>query len=310
MKEWSDLEHRLWAELKNARLEEAPLLVGLSGGVDSVALLRALSRVRPRGLTACYVHHGTGAHQTYRDRAQGFCRDLCQSFGVAFFTEKWNGPELKGEEALRDYRYQVLRETQAKTGAKALVLAHHSEDLLETRLLRLLRGTGPQGLVAMEVFSEGLFRPWLKHSKKELQQYLDEAQVVVCQDPSNRELEPLRNWLRQDWLPQLESRHSGAVAAFARSLDRIVEALAETTWPEGLFQERALSRTLYWSLSDSRQKQALAELLRLGKMSFFTHSQLEEVRKRLDNSQKEFIFKIGRLEWHINAEQIRVQESE
>lgn len=310
-----DLEHHLWAELKNAQWLEQPMFVGLSGGVDSVALLAALVRVKKTKLTACYVHHGEGP--AYRDQAEVFCRQLCQQLGVTFFTRKHLGPALKNEEELRDFRRSVFAELITQIAASpdetvVTALAHHREDLLETRLLRLLRGTGPQGLTAMSPAKDQIFRPWLSKSKADLRLYLDQRGLTSCEDPSNQELEPLRNWLRQTWLPQLEQRQTGSVQSLARSLERIVEALAPASWPESLFQNEAghevLSRAVFLSLTRSEQMRALAELLQRKKQNF-THSQLEEVLKRLDKPEKEFIFTVGRVHWLINAQQIQVQDS-
>lgn len=310
MNDWLDLEHQLWRELKEHEILEKRFLVGLSGGVDSLALLRALHRVKRSQVEACYVHHGQGRNTAYRDSAAEFCRAFCESHNIPFHLQKHEGGELRSEAELRDFRHTALAKVREKTNSDFLALAHHREDLLETRLLRLIRGTGGQGLMAMRVIQNEIFRPFLKISKNDLQDYLKTLSLEAFEDPSNEDLHPMRNWLRQEWLVALENRQSGAVNALGRSLDVLAESLEESLLPEGLFKEDFISRPHYLALSKSQQKQALAWYLLSHKVQNFSQSHLEEVQKRLDISQKGFTFKVGGMDWVINAQQIRVQKPE
>lgn len=307
MNDWRDLEHKLWNELKEHELQEQKILVGFSGGVDSLALLQALSRVKKTNVEACYVHHGVGVHGAYRDQAAEFCRAFCETNKIPFHLQKHAGSELHSEAELRDFRHRALEDTRTKTKSGLLALAHHREDLLETRLLRLIRGTGSQGLTAMRILQAEKFRPFLKISKNDLQDYLNTFSLNAFEDPSNADLHPMRNWIRQEWLVALENRQKGAVSCLGRSLEILAETLEEQVLPEGIFTEGAVSRAIYLSLSKSQQKQALASYLLSQKVRNFSQSHLEEVQKRLDISQKGFTFKVSGMDWVINAQQIRVQ---
>ncbi|HEY8269894.1 MAG TPA: tRNA lysidine(34) synthetase TilS [Pseudobdellovibrionaceae bacterium] len=310
MNDWLDLEHHLWKELKEHSLLQRKILVGFSGGDDSLSLLWALYRVKKTGMEACYIHHGPGENEKYRDQAEIFCRRFCEERGIPFYTQKNTGLALHSEAELRDFRHSALAAIRLQTNADLLALAHHREDLLETRLLRLIRGTGPQGLSSMRVLQGELFRPFLKISKKDLQEYLKKFSLEAFQDPSNGDFHPLRNWLRHSWLFDLESRQQGAVNSLGRSLEALVEALEENSLPPELFKENYLLRSYYLSLSKTQQKQALASyLLRQGQQNF-SQSHLEEIQKRLDNSQKELMFRVGGIDWVINAQQIMVRKSE
>lgn len=309
MNNWLDLEHHLWKELKERNLQSEQLLVGFSGGVDSLALLWACHRVKKTGLVAGYIHHGPGENAPYRDFAETFCKDFCRQHQIPFYSLKHSGKELTSEEALRDFRHTSLEELRKQTNAHWIALAHHREDLLETRLLRLIRGTGPQGLVSMQSVQGVLFRPFLRVSKKDLQIYLEKSSLTALEDPSNRDLHPFRNWLRQEWLVALEKKQKGAVHSLARSLEILAEAQEDDAFPEGLFEKQGISRGHYLALSKAQQQRVLAHyLLRMGQRNF-SQSHLEEIQKRLDISQKVFIFKVGGIEWVINAEQIRVQKA-
>jgi len=310
LNDWLDLEHQLWKEMKEHELLERKILVGFSGGVDSLALLRALHRVRRSGIEACYIHHGPGQNQVYRDAAAEFCRAFCKTHGIPFHVEKHQGAELISEAELRDFRHSSLQKVRAKTKSDLLALAHHREDLLETRLLRLIRGTGGQGLVAMRTLQNELFRPFLKISKNDLQEYLNALSLKAFEDPSNGDLHPMRNWIRQEWLVALENRQQGAVNSLGRSLEILSEMLEESALPEGVLQADFISRAHYLSLSKAQQKQALASYLLSQNVKNFSQSHLEEVQKRLDISQKDLIFRVSGMDWVINAQQIRVQKIE
>lgn len=310
LNDWLYLEHHLWKEIKSHGLLDKKILVGFSGGVDSLALLWGLRRVKKNGIEACYVHHGEGGNSAYRDAAEVFCRNFCDEHEIPFHLKKNTGLVLNSEAELRDFRHKSLEEVRQQTTAVLLALAHHREDLLETRLLRLIRGTGPQGLMAMRVLQGALFRPFLKISKKDLQEYLGSFSLKAHEDPSNQDLHPMRNWLRQEWLVALEKRQAGAVNSLGRSLENLVDSLDENSLSEDLFTENSLSHPHYLALSKTQQKQALAQYLLLRGVQDFSQSQLEEIQKRLDISQKELTFKVGGIDWVVNAQQIRVQNSE
>lgn len=310
MNDWLDLEHHLWRELQEQRLLPQKLLVGFSGGADSLALLWALHRVKKTGLAAAYIHHGPGGNTSYRDQAEQFCRDFCERHQIPFFVQKYEGASLSSEAELREFRHRSLEHLRKQTGSDLLALAHHREDLLETRILRLIRGTGPQGLVAMRVLQGTFFRPFLKISKKDLLVYLEKYALSALEDPSNQDLHPLRNWLRQDWLRALEERQEGALNSLGRSLEALAEMGAVEELPEGLVIDQGLSRSHFLAASSSQQKRALARLLLQEGVRNFSQAHLEEIQKRLDNSQKDFTFRVGGVEWVVNAQQIRVQKAE
>ncbi|MBC7371005.1 MAG: tRNA lysidine(34) synthetase TilS, partial [Bdellovibrionaceae bacterium] len=305
LNDWVDLEHRLWQELKDKNLHGKKFLVALSGGVDSLALLLSLQRVLKTNVEACFIHHGPGANVLYRDQAQKFCADLCARFSLPFHERKNSGEMLNSEADMRDFRHLRLEEVRVETGCDFIAFGHHREDLLESRLLRLIRGTGLQGLIAMTELDRTLFRPFLKISKKNLQEYLERAGESGFEDPSNADLEPLRNWLRQSWLVDLEKRQPGALQSLARSLELLVDAPKQEDHFKGFFIANELSRSKFLSLTKTQQKQLLAKWLLSLKVKDFTQAQLEEVTKRLDNSQKEFTFRVAGLTWSVNAQQIR-----
>ncbi len=305
-----DLDHRVWKLLKRHELSEKKVLVALSGGVDSVVLLVTLLKtLGAKNLIAFHYHHGAGSNLAYRNQAVVFCQNLCADLGVPLHISKAEG-EASSEAELRDLRYAEINRLKKEQNIEVVALGHHRDDLLETRMLRLIRGTGGQGLAAMHEWDGNLFRPFLEISKEELRKYAAEEDLKFVEDPSNEDLDPMRNWLRQEWLPSLENRSPGALGALSRSLETLVselEAADDLLQHNEDYKLSGLQRSFYLTLGLTEQRRLLAQyLFALGKRNF-SQSHLEEVQKRLDKSQKVITFQVGGLNWEINAEQIKVQ---
>ncbi len=309
-----DLDHQVWKNIKAESLQDQKIIVALSGGIDSVALLVTLKKVHKK-LAAAYFHHGESEikeQNDYREKAAQFCQRLCKKLNIEFHLVK-SSQFLKSEADMREQRYQGLIKLLKSENANVLALAHHRDDLLETRMLRLIRGTGGQGLGAMSLFKAPYFRPFLENSKKELKAYLAAEKIRYLKDPSNESTDPLRNWLREEWFKDLEKRQKGSLKSLARSLETLAnEVSAVPTWDllaqnEEYELSQGLSRLFYLSLTLMNQKKLLAQyLLSLGKRDF-TQSHLEEICKRLDNLQKVITFRVARMDWKVNAEQIKVE---
>ena len=202
--------------------EDAPLLVGLSGGLDSSVLLHALSR-NPRllgqGLRAVHVHHGLHADA---DRWAEHCSELCKRQGIALVTTRVEVQRDTGdglEAAARKARYAAF-EQQMEAG-EVLVTAHHRDDQAETFLLRALRGSGPDGLAAMRAmrpFAKGRhWRPLLQLPRSQLLDYAHAHGLAWQEDPSNLDTHHDRNFLRQQVMPLLRERWPLADLALLRS---------------------------------------------------------------------------------------------
>ena len=200
----------------------AALLVGLSGGLDSTALLHALARDEQSlacGLRAVHVHHGL--HAAADDWA-AHCKVLCDTLGVdlqvvAVDVDRNGGEGL--EAAARKARYSAFGRMLGE--GELLVTAHHRDDQAETFLLRALRGSGPDGLAAMRPrrkFAAGWhWRPLLDTPRSDLLAYARQHGLAWLDDPGNEDLRHNRNFLRQRILPLLRERWPQVDAAFSRS---------------------------------------------------------------------------------------------
>ncbi len=202
------------------------ILLGLSGGADSVALTHALRTVAHSlgfRLTAAHLNHRLRG--TESDRDERFVRDMCCRLELELVVERANGlgldtPNL--EERARELRHSFLNGTADRLGASHIALAHHADDQAETVLMRLLRGAGMAGLGAMAEAGPGrLLRPLLGVSRAALLAYLEAISARFVTDSTNLSTMPLRNRVRNELLPILEREYAPGLR------DRLAELSSE-----------------------------------------------------------------------------------
>ncbi|MEW6281134.1 MAG: tRNA lysidine(34) synthetase TilS, partial [Candidatus Eremiobacterota bacterium] len=225
------------------------VLVGVSGGPDSSALLLALVAARaelPLDLTAVYIDHGVRPPEE-TDADLRFVRSLAEQVGVPLLTER-AFPASSSEEALRQARYAALLTAARRSGALIVALGHTMDDQAETVLMRLIRGAGLQGLGAMAPRAPWPFpasppgpdivRPLLSVRRAETEAYMQAHCLQPRRDPTNDDRRYLRNRIRQDLVPLLERENPRVVAAMAnaastiREAAQLIETEKERAWPE------------------------------------------------------------------------------
>lgn len=314
--------------LKCHDLMQASLFVAVSGGRDSVALMHMmwlLWKKHSFEMFFCHVHHGESqkpseASEQENYRREAFChvRDLAEFWKVPFLSNATIGDDSRlefissldsegeGEAELRKYRYGCLEEMKNRVQARStpvVVMAHHAEDLLETRLHRLIRGTGPEGLVSMRERDEFFWRPLLKFSSDELQGYVESQGLNWVEDPSNQECGPFRNWLRQKWLMELEAKSPGAKRRLAQSLELLSQDRSPIDLGE-FFEKDAIIAPSFSRLEKLKQREVLVSYMKRKNMKNYGQSHVEEILKRLDTPQKRHRFRVLKHEWVITPEMI------
>jgi tRNA(Ile)-lysidine synthase len=216
-----------------------PLVIGVSGGPDSVALLLgclALHRRKKRDSAplAIIVAHVNHHLRESADADERWVVELCHCLSVPVHVEHVRPSALKGNVCAnaRRLRYQALVEVAKRVGAEHVAVAHHAEDQLETMLMALCRGAGPRGLTGMRPTRriEGitLVRPLLHVRKRDCEDLCSKAGIVWRDDPSNVDVTRRRARLRRDVTPVLEELWPGAArraAACARMLALASDAL-------------------------------------------------------------------------------------
>lgn len=242
------LESSLAARWPPSVWHDQTVMVALSGGADSVALVRALQRLRPPGggrLLAAHFHHGTRAAA---DGDRRFVEELCQTLGIELLSGRRAADGAASEERLRLARYEFLRQAAEQAGARYLATAHTADDQVETILHRLLRGTGLAGLAGMRFArplgpAVTLVRPLLESSRAQVRDFLTELGQPWRDDDSNDDLSLTRNRIRRELLPLLAERYQPNVG---QSLLRLGKLSAEASAVIEPLAEALVERAVRW----------------------------------------------------------------
>ncbi len=196
------------------------MLVALSGGADSTALLSALADLRDAGqvraLTAVHVDHGLrpGSHLD-----ADACACVCDALGVSFRRVSVEVREGNVQAEARRARYAALRREAARVGATRIATGHTLDDQAETVVLRLLRGSGARGLSGIPPRRGVVVRPLIDRTRAEVVEHVRSRGLPHLEDPSNATPRFLRNRVRSEVLPVLRSLAPQAVRAMARAAD-------------------------------------------------------------------------------------------
>jgi tRNA(Ile)-lysidine synthase len=222
------LADRVAAQIAPLLPAHSSILIGLSGGVDSVVLLHLLHQLAVRfswQLSALHVHHGISRNA---DAWAEFCADLCARHHISLHIEHVDIAPLRAhgiEAAARKLRHAAF----ARQPCDFVALAHHADDQAETLLLQLLRGAGVRGASAMPLLAEragspNLLRPLLHCSRQEILDYAAAHDLQWIEDESNADDNYPRNFLRHRVLPLLNEKFPANRDTLARSAQHFAEA--------------------------------------------------------------------------------------
>ncbi len=253
-------------------VRDGPLVVGVSGGVDSVCLLHVLVRRAPKyrlALHIVHVHHGIRGEDADADAA--FVRTLAQKYGLPFtlrhvdIPREARRPGVSLEEAARQWRYAILGQEAERVGARWVAVAHNADDQVETVLMHVIRGAGLAGLRGMRpntwyghlrlplIPPEArptkrdlwLLRPLLRTSRSAIEAYVNQHHLTYRFDRSNLDTTYFRNRLRHHVLPMLEELNPQVRTALytlgelAAADFELLQLLAAEAWATVLVDETA-----------------------------------------------------------------------
>lgn len=193
------------------------LLVGLSGGADSAALLLCLYELG-YDICACHVNHCIRGEEA--DRDQHFCEELCRSLGIEIAVKRVDVPAycrvnpVSEEEGARLLRYKALQ----KINADKICTAHNLDDCLETTLFNLARGSGLKGIASIPPVRDNIIRPLIECSRADIENFLSEKGQRFVTDSTNLLDEYSRNKLRHNVVPVLREINPSVMDTFAKTL--------------------------------------------------------------------------------------------
>jgi tRNA(Ile)-lysidine synthase len=238
------------------------VVVAVSGGPDSLALLSILREILPAvplHLTVAHFDHGWRP-DSGDDR--DFVASIAAKWGFDFRTARAANDMPHTENAARGARYLFLRKTAADTSSTAIALGHTQDDQVETLLLHLLRGSGSRGLAAMRRRDADLARPLLDISRREIEDYLTRLHLTPRRDQSNDDPRFTRNRLRQQVLPAIDAFDPTARELLARTADILSEEdrFIETQLGD-LPDDIATDREAFAKLPPALQRRAIRRLV-------------------------------------------------
>jgi tRNA(Ile)-lysidine synthase len=311
----NELPERVSAQIAPLLPMHSSILVGLSGGVDSVVLLHLLKQLSARfswQLTALHVHHGISRNA---DEWARFCADLCARHHIFLHIEHVDIAPLRAhgiEAAARKLRHAAF----AKQPCDFVALAHHADDQAETLLLQLLRGAGVRGASAMPLLSRrtvspDLLRPLLHCSRQQILDYAAAHDLQWIEDESNADDHHPRNFLRHRVLPLLSERFPAYRDTLSRSAQHFAEA---SNLLDELAQQDA-AQTIEGGTLDVAALQALSPPRAKNLVRYFLHSlgapmpqavRLDDMLRQLCRAREDAAVCIAYGDWQVRRYQGKV----
>lgn len=219
-----------WMEQHRMVTSGDSIVLGVSGGADSMCLLAMFLRLKqriPLSLQVVHVNHGI---RPEAEQDAAYVEEFCRENRVPYRLFRGNVEELSGqwkcssEDAGRRLRYQAFEETLRETGADRIAVAHNASDRAETMLLHLFRGSGLTGLCGIEPVRGNLIRPLLCLERWEIEAYLRERKIAWCNDVTNEGDDYTRNRIRHHILPVAEEQIcAGAIRHMCHTADLLSE---------------------------------------------------------------------------------------
>lgn len=279
-KPWPPLLHRVVRTIRSRDLlrHGQHVLVAISGGPDSVALLSLLHQLRPSwSLTLTAVHCNYGLRGRESEGDQQFVETLCRELGVPLHVKpidlRSGPPRSSLQAAARARRYQVFTEVAAHCGADRIAMGHTADDQAETVVLWMLRGTGLTGLSGMPACRDGsIVRPLYDARRQDILSYLEHIQRPFREDSSNGTPLYLRNRIRHEVMPVLQRLVPSSVESLCRLADICREddryldqhvaerfCVKETIQPDGSW---TIQQAVFRGFTKAVQRRILRSLLR------------------------------------------------
>lgn len=245
------------------KFDPGEYVIAVSGGVDSMVLLDLAAKQKSVKLIVAHFDHGI------HNKSAAYCKFVAiraKNMELEFASEKGNLGSKTSEATARKARYEFLNKVKNKSGADAIITAHHQDDLIETILINIIRGTGRKGLASLRSDSK-LIRPLLNRSKKRILDYATNHKIVWREDPTNTDEKYLRNYLRLKILPKMSLKTRQKLLKIADENkfrnEEIKEIINSMTT-----QEDSLNRKIFNKLDHGSSKEMLADFLRQNSISF------------------------------------------
>jgi tRNA(Ile)-lysidine synthetase-like protein len=250
-------------------------VVAVSGGVDSMVLLDILSKKPGISLVIAHFNHGIREDSGEDEKLVG---STAKKLKIPYEVGNGNLGPKTSEDIARRARYSFLGSVKDKSNAGGVITAHHQDDLIETAMLNMLRGSGHRGLVSMKL-NINVVRPLLKYSKKDILDYAQKHEIKWREDKTNDDDKYLRNYLRKRILPGMSDAQKrdllsniDKVESISTEKDRLIAILSHN-----ISEEREIKRGKYILLPQNVRQELLLFWLRRDGVSQFDRKTVEKI---------------------------------
>ena len=224
------------------------LVLGVSGGPDSISMLNILNEIKEEWQFQIYVAHINHMIRKEADDDEIYVQQYCEKNNIQFFVKRVNVQEIANiqkigtEEAGRNIRYEFFEEVLQKVGANKIAIAHNKNDKIETIVMNLLRGSGLSGLKGIEPIREQrIIRPLIECERQEIEQYCEQYKLEPRIDKTNFENDYTRNKIRNIVIPYIKNEFNPNII---ETMDRLSQVATEESNYIGLQVEKIYQKLL------------------------------------------------------------------
>jgi tRNA(Ile)-lysidine synthase len=258
-------------------------VAAVSGGVDSAVLLDLLSNLAGVDVVVAHFNHGIRPDSA---EDEDFVRELTRNYGLPFESARGKLGAKASEERAREARYRFLNAVKEKYDAKAVITAHHQDDLLETAIINIIRGSGRRGLTAI-ADNQNVLRPLLDWPKEEILAYAKKRSLRWRDDPSNLDEAILRNYVRRRIIGKLSQTKRRQILADLQSLrvlnQDINQEIAKLS--QNIISGKEIDRSGFTALPFEIAAETLMFFLRSHGISEFDKPTIERLAIQIKNAK-------------------------
>ena len=236
------------------------LVLGVSGGPDSISMLNILNEIKEEWQFQIYVAHINHMIRKEADDDEIYVQQYCEKNNIQFFVKRVNVQEIANiqktgtEEAGRNIRYEFFEEVLQKVGANKIAIAHNKNDKIETIVMNLLRGSGLSGLKGIEPIRERrIIRPLIECERQEIEQYCEQYKLEPRIDKTNFENDYTRNKIRNIVIPYIKNEFNPNII---ETMDRLSQVATE----ESNYIELQVEKIYQKLLIERNQNQIILKL--------------------------------------------------
>lgn len=247
-------------------------VLAVSGGVDSMALLDILAKKPGLELIVAHFNHGIRADSA---KDEQLVRKIAQKYVLAFEVGYGHLGKQASEETARQVRYEFLNKLKGKYKAKAVITAHHQDDLIETAFLNILRGTGRKGLSS--IMSPSIIRPLLNIPKAEILKYAKAHDLQWREDVTNLETRYLRNYIRQHLMSTLSDKQRQTILDNIDKIAKLNKLIEQDIATISHVHLKELDRQQFIMLPNNISEELLAWWLRCNELRDFDRKAIKRL---------------------------------